>query len=97
MFRDTLYHFCESHVCGTCSVYVSVVESCSYKYLHMLSLLKINAVDSERPFLFLLSLCLEMTLGIDLVSLKQMMQNLVVKAEVHPFLQVALFSLFLCL
>jgi hypothetical protein len=29
---------------------------CSYKYLHMLSLLKINAVDSERMFLFLLSL-----------------------------------------
>jgi hypothetical protein len=24
----------------------------SYKYLHMLSLLKINAVDSERTFFF---------------------------------------------
>jgi hypothetical protein len=29
---------------------------CSYKYLHMLNLLKMNAVDSERTFLFLLSL-----------------------------------------
>ena len=29
---------------------------CSYKYLHMSSLLKINTVDSERTFLFLLSL-----------------------------------------
>ena len=29
---------------------------CSYKYFHMLSLLKINAVDSEKMFIFLLSL-----------------------------------------
>jgi hypothetical protein len=29
---------------------------CLYKYLHMVSLLKINAVDSERTVLFLLSL-----------------------------------------
>ena len=43
---------------------------CSYKYLHMLSLLKINTVDSERMFLFSLSLC-EKILWIDFVCTVQ--------------------------
>jgi hypothetical protein len=38
-------------LCLSCWIFL-----CSFKYLHMLSLLKINAVDSERTFLFLLSL-----------------------------------------
>ena len=37
---------------------------CSYKYLHMLGLLKINAVDSERTFLFLLSLYIQLKLEV---------------------------------
>jgi hypothetical protein len=53
LFRGTLFHFCKSHVYGTCSVYVSAVES---YVIYTLSLLKINAVDSERTFIFLLSL-----------------------------------------
>ena len=58
LFRDTLFHFSLSHVCGTCSVYVSVVESyfVHANIYNMLSLLKINAVDSARTFIFLLSL-----------------------------------------
>ena len=36
--------------------FVSVVESYVYSNIYMLSLLKINRVDSERTFLFLLCL-----------------------------------------
>jgi hypothetical protein len=49
---------------------------CSYKYLHMLSLLKINAVDSERTFLYLVSLY-------SLLSLKQVCWFTSAAANMH--------------
>ena len=46
------------------SVYVSVVESCYvHTNIYTLSLLKINAVHSERTFLFLLCLYTEKRVG----------------------------------
>jgi hypothetical protein len=45
LFRDT-FHFCLSHVCGTCSVVESYVHTNIYK----LSLLKIHVVDSEDVY-----------------------------------------------
>jgi hypothetical protein len=70
LFRDTLLHFCQSHVCGTCSVYVSVIEYYVHSNIYTWSLLKINAVDSKRTIIFLLSVCVCVVVSMTCYSIK---------------------------
>ena len=54
---ETQYSIYFSHMSVELVQFVSAVESYAHTNIYTLSLLKINAFDSERTFLFLLSLC----------------------------------------